>query len=403
MSTKRRLRGRGSALDWVECDWENGSGSPSEMNAVATGGPGLVAVGHDTGVNDGRYSAHYLHAAVWTSPDGLSWIQTAHDAATLGDRGQEASMHSVTAGGPGVVAVGDCQGRAAAWVSPDGLTWSRAQVPHENTAIDRLSGTHMTSATAGGSGLVAVGYEHYRVTGQQVAAAWTSPDGLTWSRSQVNHGNSAYGGRGKSFVLAVTAGGPGLVAVGFEKGLTSGELVAAVWVSQDGSEFLRVPHDDASLGGPGKARLDAVVAAGAGLVAVGSEQCGSAPAVAAAWTSTDGLAWSRVPLPEIRPGKRDRYRPDSRLSAVTVGGPGIVAVGAAPGGHSAMTWVSDDGLHWELFEVPYLRVNEGKPVRYSLESVAAGGPGLVAVGSYVWNAHGYASVISASAADRLAR
>jgi hypothetical protein len=69
-------------------------------------------------------------------------------------------MLSVTAGGPGLVAVGldgneECGWNSSVWTSPDGLTWS--QVPDE-----RGCGTYdrMLSVTVGPSGLVAVGEEH---------------------------------------------------------------------------------------------------------------------------------------------------------------------------------------------------------------------------------------------------
>ena len=68
------------------------------MNSVTAGGPGLVAVG-SVGNDDGT------DAAVWTSVDGLIWSRVAHDEAVFGGSGRQ-KMHSVTAAGPGLVAVG---------------------------------------------------------------------------------------------------------------------------------------------------------------------------------------------------------------------------------------------------------------------------------------------------------
>ena len=83
---------------------------------------------------------------------------------------------------------------------------------------------------------------------------------------------------------SVVAGGPGLVAVGYNSG------GAAVWTSTDGLIWERVPqrgrlrrlrHDLGGGGGsgPGRRRL-------------------RRPEVRAVWTSTDGLAWERVPYDE---------------------------------------------------------------------------------------------------------
>ena len=44
---------------------------------------------------------------------------------------------------------------AAVWTSPDGITWSR--VPHDETVFGGDGIQHMTSVTVGGPGLVAVG------------------------------------------------------------------------------------------------------------------------------------------------------------------------------------------------------------------------------------------------------
>ncbi len=68
------------------------------MSSVAVGGPGLVAVGAAGPFDD-------LDAAVWTSPDGITWSRVPHDEAVFG-RGGDQEIFIVTAGGPGLVAVG---------------------------------------------------------------------------------------------------------------------------------------------------------------------------------------------------------------------------------------------------------------------------------------------------------
>lgn len=51
----------------------------------------------------------HLGAAVWTSPDGIDWSRVANDDAVFGTQKADLpalEMRSVTAGDPGVVAVG---------------------------------------------------------------------------------------------------------------------------------------------------------------------------------------------------------------------------------------------------------------------------------------------------------
>jgi hypothetical protein len=101
-------------------------------------------------------------------------------------------MWSVTVGGPGLVAVGwDWSGGdidAAVWTSPDGVTWSR--VPHDESIFGGPGFQEILSVAVGGPGLVAVGLDE--AGGDRDAVVWTSPDGITWSR--VPHDESIFGG-----------------------------------------------------------------------------------------------------------------------------------------------------------------------------------------------------------------
>ncbi len=113
-----------------------------------------------------------------------------------------------------------------------------------------------------------------------------------------------------------------------------------------------------------------VTVGGPGLVAVGFN--GNAPGGAVVWTSIDGISWSLV-------------RPDDTIygegmSAVTAGGPGLVAVGEGsyPGtgtGGFSPVWTSTDGVTWS--RVP--DVNNIFDFT-GMSDVIAGGPGLIAVG-----------------------
>jgi hypothetical protein len=228
------------------------TGEPTDtfrMTAVTTGGPGLVAVGERGGPSDQAvgWMADRPMGAVWTSVDGITWSRVPHDPAVVGHWpttspgnepfgwGLSAQMRDITPGGPGLVVVGNIYRGAgptfgAVWTSPDGLRWT--------LAADQIEASWISAVTEGGPGLVAVGAAgmalgNPRDAGDQDAAVWTSPDGTTWSR--VPSQADVLGGPG-SGMLAVAAGGPGLVATGHDE--RSGDALA-VWTSVDGITWSR--------------------------------------------------------------------------------------------------------------------------------------------------------------------
>jgi hypothetical protein len=130
----------------------------------------------------------------------------------------------------------------------------------------------------------------------------------------------------------------------------------------------RVPHDEAVFGGARGQRMSSVTVGGPGLVAVGSvgNDGDDGDANAAVWASVDGLTWSRVPYDEAVFG-------GSTMNSVAAGGPGLVAVGSD--GRFAAVWTSVDGITWS--RVPH---DEAVVGGAEMNSVTVGGPGLVAVG-----------------------
>jgi hypothetical protein len=336
------------------------------MVSVTAGGPGLVAVG---------FEASFVEriGAVWTSPDGIEWTRVPHDQSVFGGDGNPA-MLSVTAGGPGLVAVGEGRSGddavAAVWTSSDGIAWSR--VPHDQSVFGGDGDRAMWSVTAGGPGLVAVGEGGSR--GDRFAAVWTSPDGITWSR--VPHDQSVFGGGGFQEMTHLTAGGPGLVAVGDDRSGT--DVDAAVWTSPDGIAWSRVPHDQSVFGGDGNQFILGVTSNGSGLVAVGEDRL-DGDSDAAVWTSPDGTTWSRVRHDEAVFGGEDTQV----MLAVTSDSIGLVAVGTDEAANasfwsSAAVWTSPEGVIWS--RVPHDEEVFGGIFSLAMLSVTAGGPGLVAVG-----------------------
>ncbi len=299
-----------------------------------------------------------------TDASPLIWTQISHSEA-LGGQSRQV-MLSVTAGGPGLVAVGwdESSGDedAAVWTSPDGIIWTR--VP-DSDDLGGEGGQRMLNVTAGGPGLVAVGWDES--SGDQKAAVWTSSDGIIWTRVPDSDDPD---GEGSEVMLSVTTGGPGLVAVGLH--VPGGDQNAAVWTSPDGIIWTRAPDSD-DLGGEGGQRMLSVTTVGPGLVAVGLH----VPGVnqnAAVWTSPDGIIWTRAPDSEALGGQSRQV-----MLSVTKGGPGLVAVGwdESSGDQKAAVWTSSDGIIWTRSPDNDDLGGEGSQ---RMLSVTAGGPGLVAVG-----------------------
>jgi hypothetical protein len=338
-----------ASREWSRVPHDEDVFGGSAMRDVTVAGPGLVAVGATAGTEDplGPVTADTA-AVVWTSTDGITWSRVPHDEAVFGGAG----MHAVTAHRDGLVAIGfDSDGYpgAVVWTSSDGITWSR--LPHDETVF---GGANMWDLIVGGPGLVAVG------AGDSGPVVWTSTNGTTWAR--VPHDEAAFGAA-DSGMFRVTAGGPGLVAVGWDFSMDA--AAAAVWTSTDGITWARVPHDEAVFGGEEQTIMIGVTAHGNGLVAVG-EATTNGNRGAAVWTSTDGIAWARMPHDETVFG-------GAFMLDVTAVGPLLVAAGES--GSDMAVWTSFDGVGWT-------RVVDNEVVsgRSALLGVTVGGPGLVAVG-----------------------
>jgi hypothetical protein len=335
-----------------------GGPGDQEMRAVTVWPGGLVAVGQDGD-----------RGAVWTSADGLTWERVPDEAGVFGDVSAPREVWGVAAGGPGLVAVGwdeSLDGAAAVWTSADGFTWER--VPHDEAVFGGNGFQPMQAVARGGPGLVAVGWDGSGgAEDAKKAAVWTSTDGLTWERVADNEG--VLGGPNKQAMYAVAAGGPGVVAVGWEN--SGGDEDAAVWASVDGLTWERVSPDEEVFGGPGRQTMFGLaVVEGLGLVAWGEDM--DQPSMKGIWVSPPvaGLEWARVEYSDVEQA--------CRMCAMA--GSLLVRVGAddSGGDRDAAVWASADGLTWE--GVPHDEAVFGGPGDQWMGAVVAGGPGLVAVG-----------------------
>lgn len=336
---------------------------PPHVHAITAGGPGLVAVGAYSGSDD--------LADIWTSSDGRTWTRVPGEELGPG------AINDVTTGGPGLVAVGRGFAgsiRSAVWTSRDGLTWSRADDPI-------FSDARIEAVSAGGPGLVAVGWHH---------RAWFSSDGLTWELASVPPvppdvypGDD--GDKPQVYMTDVAAAGDRLVAVGsMMMNDTSNEAV--VWTSADGMTWTDVPLDRDVF--PLGSSFSSVTGGPDGFIAIGDEAGGDPAAIPATMlTSPDGRRWSRVGSDDD-PFRSTQPEPDARrvvLSSITAGIGGYVAVGAAGpctgvgvcNQTEAVVWTSRDGRSW-------LRVPTG-PVFLASDpspSKATGASDVVSFGSH---------------------
>ena len=73
---------------------------------MTAGGPGLVAVGMEGYCECSSSPSPNGHVpVVWTSVDGITWSRVPHDEAVFGE-GKSPNLSSATFGGPGLVEVG---------------------------------------------------------------------------------------------------------------------------------------------------------------------------------------------------------------------------------------------------------------------------------------------------------
>ncbi len=261
------------------------------------------------------------------------------------------NLEAITAGGPGLVAVGQdlaLKGStklvAAVWVSSDGRTWSR--VPH-TVELEGAGHTYMWDVTANEDMIVAVGVDvgiGPVDTGREVedagaedkrvtrAAVWNSSDGLTWARITPDAAVFQDGN-----IFSIVRYGSGFVAVGSVcEGSDGCQHRAAAWVSGDGQTWTRSLIGDTD--------LFAVATWDRGLIAVGPH----------VWTSVDGSTWTEFATPF-----NATVLGDSQLTDVVDVGAGVLVVGRGAsvpvvdpndpndiGYTTPLAWFTEDGTTW---------------------------------------------------------
>jgi tRNA A-37 threonylcarbamoyl transferase component Bud32 len=351
-------------LSWTPVpDVRNVLGGPqNQAVSAATKVDGtLVAVGHDEsgGTDD---------AAVWTSSNATRWERVRGDAfVNSGDERMDgvAVVDGLVVAVGAEVAGGDTD--AAAWTSSDdGSTWQRIDSP--TSGLHDLGNQLMHRVVRGPEGLLAVGHV---VTNESIdARVWKSGNGTDWTSLTT----PSFGGPDHEEMFDAAVLGGDVFSGGF---LTTdaGDRDAAIWV-ESGGGWSMVDQD--SLRGPGNQQINAVLQAGPGLVAVGTDDAGG-DVDAAVWTSTDGQTWNRVPHVEATFGGRGTQW----MSALSVFGSAIIAAGyseTAAGDSNGAIWLSTDGTTWTR-QGPIASSPLGGQGRQRINGLVVMGQKLVAVGS----------------------
>ena len=298
----------------LEMGLESGTSGPDKgIFDVASGPAGLVAIGYD--YNPPRSACAVAPCssgpAVWRSTDGRTWERVHVDLGPAAIDTFIDPIAAITAGPDGYVMVGhavdyaasgpNLPARATAWASRDGVAWTRATDNEDmdvGPCIDTgetpsCGGMHAVVAT--GTGFAAVGEVRTGIDGQPPQpAAWTSLDGLTWTRATVTGPGGEETVDGGGFLSGVAAGDSGLVAVGADcRPDCTGGIVGT---SIDGSAWTITRLT-------GGAPLKGVATTGSTVFALGAVDGDVGRAAdLQLWRSDNGGAWQRVtglpPIPE---------------------------------------------------------------------------------------------------------
>ncbi|NNC75844.1 MAG: hypothetical protein HKN93_10090, partial [Acidimicrobiia bacterium] len=256
---------------------------------------------------------------------------------------------------------------AAIWTSTDGATWTQIEDD------DFVGDGHqvMLDVASGANGVVAVGSEGR--PDDYDAAVWHSSDGAAWDAI----GAETLGGSGEQIIWAIEAHDERLVAVGEAGGSP------AVWASDDGTTWVRAAIDGLVDGGDAGA-MYAITAGVPGLVAVGSTGLDPHPSI---WVSPDGSWWTRLAgeLDALGAGVDAADTTPGRFTAVTPGPDGLVAI-AATAQFDWLTfarpevWISSDGSSWTLQEATFLDTPTGTYA--TVTDVLWTSAGFIAIGGY---------------------
>ena len=232
-----------------------------------------------------------------------------------------AALSTVVAGETGLVAFGQARATLGTlvWVSPDGRAWESVPQPE-----DVFGGGVPTHVVAGGPGYVAIGWDISVENGTR-RAAWTSPDGRTWTRDPDPDGQFG----AVDIVGMASSDGVTVVLVSDPAGTE-----AMTVRSEDGLAWERLPAP-ASLE-PG---VSGVARGADGFIAFGSVE-----GAMQLWSSTDGRSWTAASVERDGTGEPGA---GSSIERVVGTGTRVLAQGRLEAGRP-LTMTSPDGRRWRM-------------------------------------------------------
>lgn len=265
------------------------------------------------------------HPAIWWEGQDLVWQQ-----ATIPTTGGNAWLSDVTAGGPGLVAVGwdwvtPERPRPLVWLSSDGRSWDA--VDTADLGQGQIGRVGVTEA-----GLVAFATEAWDDVSP---VAWTSSDGRDWQPSYSESVIEVASSR------ALVGSGATLTAFLQPRPAAGDEtesVSVSVWRASSPDVWTKLAELPSSNG----ARVDVAAAGPLGWVAAGGTE-----ERWLAWTSSDGVTWQ---LAASAP---------AHVQAIFGDGAGFIGVGfydpvggcvISESNFIGQTWTSNDGRVWRLVD-----------------------------------------------------
>ncbi|MEU5991334.1 hypothetical protein ABZ806_20390 [Spirillospora sp. NPDC047418] len=246
---------------------------PQQLNDVAAGAAGWVAVGYD--------QAAPRRPLVVTSNDGATWQAADSGAAFAAGKTGQPVTYAVTAGSQGYVVIGTQGYSVATWFSPDLKTWTRGTGADPAMMAGGQSNPRwMLDVASGAFGYAAVGGS--RGAQGNRPSVWLSPDGKTWTLQELQLPSS---GASEAHLTHVAARENTIVAAGIAatpKGLD--------WIGYISTDAGRTWRPIPSPSSDTPVTVTAMAATPKGFAATGTTGRAGATDVVS-WTSSDGASW----------------------------------------------------------------------------------------------------------------
>lgn len=253
--------------------------------------------------------------------------------------------------------------------APAVLSWNRQ--PLDGTAEPG----RIVAITAGGSGLVAIGgssdtgHHHNTATSER-----HHTEALVWRSFGTGVWSRVAGQPGfeHADIQDVAWSGGVLAAVGYDDSDPAGVRTTRIWTSRDGATWAVLPDGTV----PADTRLTRIIGTADGFLARGGKIAADGSGRGVVWRSDDGLAWARTTDIEAFG--------DADLWAIFDTGDGLIAVGDARqdpyGPARPLLWRSNDASRWESVPLPQ---DAFGPNVAGIAALMRGGPGYIAVGTVI--------------------